>query len=464
VIPDGKKAYISNQWGNNISVVNLEANNVLTTIDLGMGAAPRVIVITPDGKKAYVTLPGITTAEITTYDFGSAVAVIDTQRNVVLSKIPVGLEPESIAMDPDGTRAYVSDGNANGSNPPEVHVIDTVNDVYLRPIILRAAATVMPTAIDITPDGKRLFVVSEGVKVSGSGRESNTRLLVVDSANGSSIGQLDIQPRGLRISSDGQRVYVFSPQRLYVVDSQSLQIIKFIDLSKVYPQYPAFFDQEAFRIVLNHNEDTAYLLGKSPDVAVVDLVKNEVIASIPIDQSPFGPAKGIALTPDGKLLLASNYFSQTVAVIDTSTNKVIAKVPVGNLPSEIKISEDGKRAYVLQQLNSTSLMTIIDIGTLSVLRSVDFTGGIDGSLDFELSANERYLYVACFDPNFVMVYDLTAQKVVKAIDVGLDPFNTVSTADKSLIYVTNFTSDQISVIDTTLNSVVRTLKINLLLE
>jgi len=49
--------------------------------------------------------------------------------------------------------------------------------------------------------------------------------------------------------------------------------------------------------------------------------------------------------------------------------------------------------------------------------------------------------------------------VAKAIDTGLDPYNTVSTSDNQLIYVTNFTTDDISVIDTTTNTIIKTIKL-----
>ena len=190
----------------------------------------------------------------------------------------------------------------------------------------------------------------------------------------------------------------------------------------------------------------------------MNLTRAEVVARIPFAESKIQHARGLALTPDETKLFVSDYHSRTVAVINTSTNTVIARVPVGNCPSEIKISQDGKRAYVLQQ-HSTTLMTIIDVETHAVLKSIDFLSMIAAAHDFELSPDEQYVYIACFDHNFVMVYDLQKEKVAKAIDTGLDPYNTVSTSDNQLIYVTNFTTDDISVIDTTTNTIIKTIKL-----
>jgi len=446
VTPDGRKAYVSNLWSNDISVINLKAMKVITTIDAGL-AEPREIVITSDGKKAYVVYPG-TFASMARYGPGNMVAVIDVEKDVVVGKIEVHGDPQSIAIDPDGTRAYVSDGGANGVNPSEVHVIDVVNDIYLRPIILRQAAHYTPTAIDVTPDGQKLFVAGE----------ATGNLQVINAKTGATLDELDIQPLGVKASADGARVYVFSPQELFVINSNSLEVVKSIDLIKVYPTPPPRWDSEAFRIVLNRVEDTAYLLGNSAEIIVVNLTRGEVVANIPFAEGPIHIARGLALTPDESKLFASDYYSRTVAVIDTSTNTVIARVPVANCPSEIKISQDGKRAYVLQQQDMT-MMTIIDVDTHAVLRRVGFGQAIAAALDFELSWDERYAYIARFDPNFLMVYDLQEEKNAKAIDTGLDPFNVASTPDKQLIYITNFTTDDISVVDTTTNSLTKTIKL-----
>ena len=389
VTPDGKKAYVSNQWSNNTSVINLDTMNVAT---LNVGADRSAIAITPNGKKAYVTLPG----SYIGFQFNNRVAVIDVERDEKIGEVEVHIEPLTIAMDPDGIRAYVPDGNANGSNPAEVHIIDTINDVYLRPIILRQAAHIMPTAIDITPDGKTLFVVREG-GVENSVRR--TRLLVIDAASRAVLHTLSIQPRGVKVSLDGTKVYVFCEHDLVVLNRETLQIIKSIDLRTVFPDNSTVGDQEVFKIVLNNTENIAYLLGVSNEIIVVDMTKGEIVGRIPFADQPIRVARGLALSPDGTKLFVSDYHSLTVAVIDTVTNTVITRIPVDNPPSEIKISSDGKRVYVLGRSGMT-MLSIFDADTYTLLRK--FTWSVSHTINFELSQDERTIYFADFDPNFLI--------------------------------------------------------------
>jgi YVTN family beta-propeller protein len=444
VTPDERKAYVSNLWSNTVSVIDLKEMKVTATIDAGL-PEPRGIVITGDGKKAYVTYPG-THAAGEKYGSGRFVAVIDTEKDMVLTKIQVHGDPQGIAIDPNDARLYVTDGGSNGRNNSEVHIIDTTNDKYLRPIILRAAAKIQPTAIDVSPDGRRLFVVSEGTGT----------LIVIDTGTGLIINRLNIQPRGVKTGIDGKKVYVFSPQKLHILDGSSLAVMKTVDLSKVYSAN--VWEQEAFRIVLNRTEDTAYLVGDTAEVVVVDITKGEVIARIPFAGGVIHHSRGLALTPDDKKLLVSDYYSKTVAIIDTSTNSVTAKVQVGNMPSEIKISADGKRAYVLQQ-GGLTMLTVIDLDSLKVIKTLGFGAAISASLDFELSPDERYAYIAHYDMNLLMVFDLQSERNVKSIDTGLDPFNTVLSPDKRFVYSTDLTNDDVSVADTSTNSVTKTIKL-----
>ncbi len=444
VTPDESKAYVSNLWSNNITVVDLKNMTVITTIDAGL-PEPREVAVTPDGKKAYAVYPG-TWASLARYGPGSTVAAIDTEKDVVLRKIQVRLDPQSIAMDPAGSKVFVSNGSTSGRTPSDIYVIDVATDSFLRPIILRPAATYQPTAIDITPDGQELFVVCEG---TGD-------LLAFDTSTGERIGKLHILPHGVKVGRDGTRVFVFAPQKLYMIDRSALRVSRSIDLSSIYGSQ--VWEQEAFRIVLNRAEDTAYLLGDNALVTVVDLNTWAVKVTIPFAGGVIHHSRGLALTPDETKLLVADYYSQTVAVIDTASCSVLTRVPVDNLPSEIKLSADGSRAYVLQQQGMT-MLTVIDLGTLTAVRKLGFGQGSGGAYDFELSPDERYAYVAQYDPNLLMVYDLRTENNTNSIDVGLDPFNTVSSPDQRFVYVTNVSTDDVSVVDTTTNAIAKTIRL-----
>ena len=87
ITPDGARAYVVNEFSTNVSVINL-ANNTLIGPPITVGAQPFGIAITPDGARAYVTNQG-----------SDNVSVINLADNVVTT-IPVGPNPRGIAITP----------------------------------------------------------------------------------------------------------------------------------------------------------------------------------------------------------------------------------------------------------------------------------------------------------------------------------------------------------------------------
>lgn len=478
ITPDGSKAYVSNQWDNSVSVINLSTMKIIANISVD--PEPNEITFTPDGSKAYVGLPGNAPMLAGGLVSTNRVDVIDAKRDILLSSIKVHQDPVSVAMDPDGTKVYVSDGGANGpSDYAEIHIIDTANDTYLRPIYLRKPAQYAPSVIDVMPDNSKLFVITTNL-TNFPQEKPRGSLLAIDVATGNAVDKLDIDPRAVKVSVDGSKVYVFSrpapfesEAKLLIVDSSSLKVIKSINLGKIGSFGGGIF---IYRILLNSAETIAYINYAPFDIywapenvdmskwvnpndtglVAVDLVNGKV-DNISYSKTPAIIYKGMVLAPDETKLFISDSASQTVVVINTSTYKEVARIPVGMSPAEVKISKDGKRVYVLQQY--ANFMTIIDVNTYKILKKIDFPCTLAAQMDFEFSSDERYVYVAAFDSNFVLVYDLQEEKVVKVIDTGLDPLDMAITRDGHYIYVTEVTGDKIDVVDTMTNSLIKTIGI-----
>jgi YVTN family beta-propeller protein len=95
----GSFAYVG--LSSNMFVIDIDSRVVIDTIqviDIGKKwkYSPHVIVISPDGSRAYGT-----------YERNASILVIDTDINRVIATIPVNRSPSGIAVTPDGTRVYV---------------------------------------------------------------------------------------------------------------------------------------------------------------------------------------------------------------------------------------------------------------------------------------------------------------------------------------------------------------------
>ncbi len=76
----------------------------------------------------------------------NSVSVIDTTSNTVVATVSVGGSPLEVAITPDGTRVYVTNGNDN-----TVSVVDAASNTVVATVRVGA----LPFGVAITPDGTR---------------------------------------------------------------------------------------------------------------------------------------------------------------------------------------------------------------------------------------------------------------------------------------------------------------------
>ena len=141
--PDGKTAYVLNDVlpaivPSTVTPVRTATNTALTPIKVGAGA--RHFAMAPDGKTLYV-------ANV----YSGTVTPIRTATNITLRPIKVGRHPEGIAVTPDSKTVYVANYLAGTVTP-----IQAATGKALKPIKVGG----YPWAIAITPNGKTAYVAT----------------------------------------------------------------------------------------------------------------------------------------------------------------------------------------------------------------------------------------------------------------------------------------------------------------
>lgn len=135
ITSNGRYAYVTNFGSNNfspvgttVSVIDLRSNTVVATIKVG--TQPSGIAITPNGRFVYVTnyntlYLGPNFTNLTPGQ--GTIMIIDTcTHKVICPLIVVGSSPANIVITPDGRRAYVSNYSAN-----TVSVVDILDRMWL---------------------------------------------------------------------------------------------------------------------------------------------------------------------------------------------------------------------------------------------------------------------------------------------------------------------------------------------
>jgi YVTN family beta-propeller protein len=140
VSPDGKHVYVCNLYGSSISVIDVASQTVSLTFATGNG--PRAVAVSPDGRILVAN------------QNGNTVTIHDPSTGATLHVIAGFVYPDSVAVLPDGSRAYVVNGNSSS-----VSVMDL--KTYAVMAIVPTGSSVLPVAIALSADGSRAYVTNQ---------------------------------------------------------------------------------------------------------------------------------------------------------------------------------------------------------------------------------------------------------------------------------------------------------------
>lgn len=167
----------------------------------------------------------------------------------------------------------------------------------------------------------------------------------------------------------------------------------------------------------------------------VDTKKLVVDGVIPVGSVP----KAVAVTPDGRFALTSNWCSYDVSVIDTRTDTETARVPVGAYPRGLAIDSQSRTAYVA--VMGSYDIAKIDLATMGV----SWIKGVGNApRHIVIDPTDRFLYVSLNGAGQIAKVDLATDTVLARVTTGVEPRTIALAADGQALYVVNYTSDTVS--------------------
>jgi YVTN family beta-propeller protein len=180
--------YVTNETGGTVSVIDTAANTVVGSA-IPVGVRPNGIAVNPAGTRVYVTNFGSSAIN------GNTVSVINIENDtntVIGSAIPVGVRPLDVAVNPAGTRVYVTNNTEN-----TVSVIDTATNTVVATITVGSG----PREVAVNPAGTRVYVTNN----------TENTVSVIDTATNTVLGStitVGLAPVGIAVNRAGTRVYV----------------------------------------------------------------------------------------------------------------------------------------------------------------------------------------------------------------------------------------------------------------
>lgn len=258
ILPDGRKAYVTNGDIGTVSVLNMDTMSILSTIDVG--GITNKLTASPDGKRVYVADTG-----------NDRILLIDTASDTVTGNWSLGLTPTDVVTSHDGSFVYV----VHTRKVADMSYYDlSVIDVATGKVRSTSQLGKFAGSLAVSPDGKKLYVCLW---------ESNM-VLVVDSSTGMITSRITARgsPEDVKVSPDGRTVYVACPNGdgVLAIDAKSEKIVANI-AGSAHPGH----------IALTPDGTTLCASGRD-GVVLIDLKNWTVIKELPVSDT-----MGIAINP-----------------------------------------------------------------------------------------------------------------------------------------------------------------------
>ena len=201
-------------------------------------------------------------------------------------------------------------------------------------------------------------------------------------------------------------------------------------------------------------------------VTVLDALKGEVIANVPVGKRP----RGLKLSRDGSLLyvavsglpkcppsvpdaqcakLKHDLQGDGIATIDTATLQLRGLLKSGSDPEQFDLSPDGKRLYISNE--DAAQLTVLDTGAAAAVTGAagagtspegTASGAIVATIPVghepegvRVAPNGKWVIVTSETDSTISIIDTASLRVLKTVSVGLRPRDLAFTPDSTVAYV-----------------------------
>jgi YVTN family beta-propeller protein len=194
-------------------------------------------------------------------------------------------------------------------------------------------------------------------------------------------------------------------------------------------------------MVLDRRRRKVYVALSGEDaVIVIDAITSEITNRAPLN---FGdePTE-LAITPDGRTLVAVNTASNTASVIDAVALLETDKIKVGNRPTSAAINPVASRAFITDALSNT--VSVLDLNRRTLLTTL-----AAGAMPLRAGFDERgeRLYVVNRDSPDMTVIAAAPLTFEDKIFTGMGGVSVAVSEQTGLIYVGKRFGNEIAVID-----------------
>jgi YVTN family beta-propeller protein len=362
-----------------------------------------------------------------------------------------------------------TDVNPSGAEVPQVYVAnngETAKTVHALNTSTNAGTSITTGIVGIEPNG--MAVTPEGTKiVVAEGASHQVQIITVATHT---VAATVAVPEVAGVKSRPDAVAV-SPNGLtaYVVDGATKRVYPLTISSGTLGAGIAVNTQgDPGAIVVTPNGEKAYVANLGAhNVSAISTASNTVTATVVIGAGETGKPIALAVTPDSAHVYVADQGNSKINDIATASNSVTATITVGSMvdanvsggdPNILAVTPDGSKLYVASYAGHGVADIAIATDTLTSTITL-FESATANPNALALTPNGCQLYVHDHAHNVVDVITVSSDAVGAHPAVGTtgDPTGISATPDSTHVYVANQAAPSVSVIATATNTVSATL-------
>lgn len=438
--------YVVNTYSSNVSVIDTATNTVIKSIYV----APFICNIVSDSNNGNLYV---------TSSYSNSVEVLNASTNSVTSNISVGVGPIGITFDPSNNDIYVGYVNS-----PNISVISIQTSSIVKNITL--TSPVNNGFITFDPLNDYIYVNDASCLSVINGSSNN----IVKSF------YCDLNDRGVTVDTITGNIYMTyaSNNEVSVLNGVSNTLIKNIKVA-CSPMGIVFDSYNDYIYVNNElsSSITVISVNATPSEAInpsgtvkytLDLVTNQLLnGNVGVNSASIKGVSEVFDPDSGNLYVTTGETSDNILVINDTTNTIVREIPVGYGETGITFDSANNTIYAVND-NSCNI-SLISGTTDQFIKNISVPSVTPCFNGIVYDPSNEYLYITSGYTNgglsnsSVYVVNTKTNSFVGNITVGKDATGILYDPSNSLIYVSNAGSASLSIIDPSLEYVLKTISV-----
>lgn len=301
-------------------------------------------------------------------------AFINLETLEIKHRVPVGADPHEVVVSSDGKFAYVS--NTGSGKYHEINVIDIVNHKALPNI--DTGALLGPHGLAYV--GDKLWFTAEGAKSFGRYDPVSKEIDLIMGVGENRTHMIYVKPDSKEVyvsNVDSGNVSIFENLMLPPPIPPIGAPLPTAKPAMGWLQTVISAQKGAEGFAVSPSGEELWIANAhAGTVSIIDLKKRKV--SKTVDTKTLGISRA-AFTPDGKRILVSSLRTGDLLIYDTATKKLLKKLNLGKGAAHILINGDGSKAYV--SCTPAHKIVIIDLAKQDIAGEINIGERPDG-MDF----------------------------------------------------------------------------------